>query len=210
MTDSAAAYGMYTFKTKTDGKEADLACEGWMSDYYLNFWKGSYVITLIGMDVNEKIQLGLMQIARILESKIVQTSQRPSIISHVPAEYLLPNGLTYIRGNLALVNRYPFATKNILNCTEGVAGAYPGYSLFLFEYPDAVEAQNWYSVAQDFIRESERYTGYKYKNNIFEVTDKKENTLLFMTYDRWILIFVGSSDSTAERLLEALRLNLTD
>jgi hypothetical protein len=208
MTDSAAAYGIYTFKTNTRGEAADLDCEGWMSDYYLNFWKGSLVVTLIGLDTNEKIRSGLKTMARVIEKKIIGQSQRPHIMSYLPAEKLKPNGLTYIRGNLALANRYSFATSNILNCTKGATGRYPDYSLFLLEYPDSLEAQKWFSTSKNFIGGSERYTGFQNTNNTYNAMDKKKNALVFMIYKRWIIIYIGSDMKVAYPHLESIRQNL--
>ena len=209
MKDPVAAYGMYTFKTKTTGDQLDVGADGWMSSYYLNFWKGPYVVTLIGLDEKENISDELTRIARIQEAKIQAASIRPHIISYLPERDLLPNGLTYIRGNLALVNQYPFATQNIFNCTEGVHGDYPGYSIFIFEYMDSDEAQTWFQFSKDFIRKSERYSGFMEMNDSYAVRDQKENKLIFEMHRRWIIIFIGSPEKDTQKLFKILRAKLT-
>ena len=42
MNDSPSAYGIYSFKTDTGGVAMEIGEEGWLSSYYLNFWKGNF------------------------------------------------------------------------------------------------------------------------------------------------------------------------
>jgi hypothetical protein len=208
MDNSSAAYGMYTFKTDTTGEPVDIGAEGWLSSYYLNFWKGPYVVTLIGLDTNENIKKGLIRIARILDDKIQVASQRPHLISYLPEENLKPNGLTYMQGNLALLNQYPFASKNILNCIEGIRGNYGTYSLFVLEYGVSEEAQLWYQSAQEFIATSDRYEGYQEQPDFFMARDTKKNTLFIKVHNKWIMIYIGSAEMDMKNLLNNVRTRL--
>ena len=49
MENNAAAYGIYTFKTGKEGINLNLGHEGFLESYYLNFWKGNYLITITSM-----------------------------------------------------------------------------------------------------------------------------------------------------------------
>ncbi len=50
MESPAAAYGMFTFKRGEKGLKMDIGQEAVLEEYYLNFWKGSLLCTIIGLD----------------------------------------------------------------------------------------------------------------------------------------------------------------
>ena len=70
MTDYASAFGMYTFKISDKGKPAEIGDAAVLADYYLNIWKGNYVITLIGFDSEKETLDGLVKIGEVIAGKI--------------------------------------------------------------------------------------------------------------------------------------------
>jgi hypothetical protein len=52
MTSPESAYGMYTFKRSPRGAPLEIGAEGQLEDYYLNFWKGNFLVTITGQDGN--------------------------------------------------------------------------------------------------------------------------------------------------------------
>jgi len=70
MNDASSAYGMYSFKTDTMGKPINIGQDGCLSDYYLNFWKGNFLVTIVGLDTHQETIDGVMVMARIVDIKI--------------------------------------------------------------------------------------------------------------------------------------------
>ena len=64
MQSSAAAYGVYTFKTSSQGEKIPVGTDGFLEEYYLNFWKGPYVVTVIGFDSEKETLDAILLAAR--------------------------------------------------------------------------------------------------------------------------------------------------
>ena len=154
MKSSESTYGIYTFKTGNSGKPIGVGHDGWMEEYYLNFWQGDILVTLIGLDTKKETLEGLVQFAKSIDSKIVSSSIQPDILNYLPEKGLTPNGKTYLKGNLALFNQYVFDSRNVFGITEGVHGEYGAYSLFLLFYKDNKESQNWFKSAKEALKEN--------------------------------------------------------
>ena len=54
MENPISAFGIYSFKTSSDGEKADIGNDALFEDYYLNFWKGEFLITLVGFDTEKE------------------------------------------------------------------------------------------------------------------------------------------------------------
>ncbi|MBN2245994.1 MAG: hypothetical protein JW755_09125, partial [Candidatus Aminicenantes bacterium] len=59
MTDPESAFGIYTFKRGDSGEGLALGNGGSLEDYYLNFWKGRFLVTITGFDSDEETITGL-------------------------------------------------------------------------------------------------------------------------------------------------------
>ncbi len=70
MESRSGAYGMYSFKAGKNGKKIAFGNEGLLEDYYLNFWKGKYLVTLTGFDSDKETIDGLITIAKAVDDKI--------------------------------------------------------------------------------------------------------------------------------------------
>jgi hypothetical protein len=135
MSSPASAYGMYTFKTDAKGKRMAIGTEAKLADYYLNFWKGPYIVTLTGFDETEETRQGLLAIAHKVASRLEGNGERPGIVSLLPEEGLMALSLKYFTGILGLRNSHPFFGLNIPGFEQGVKGDYAGgFSLFLFRF----------------------------------------------------------------------------
>ncbi|MFC1583838.1 DUF6599 family protein, partial [Candidatus Neomarinimicrobiota bacterium] len=140
MDSSQAAYGIYTFKTGNEGRSFNISREGWLESYYLNFWKAKYLVTITGLSPGTDMTKNISKMAELVSPKISGSSEKPSLISFLPAEKLLDNGISYIKGNLTLFKYYFLDTKNIFSFSEGVVGQYEEYSVFIFRYKSGEEA----------------------------------------------------------------------
>jgi len=70
MVSPEAAHGIYTFKTGNDGSPIDVGQEGRLDSYYLNFRRGNFLVTIIGLDTDIGTLAGIEKIARAVDSRL--------------------------------------------------------------------------------------------------------------------------------------------
>lgn len=199
------AYGIYTFKTGETGKPADTGDEGWMEEYYLNFRKGNFLVTCIGLDSEQTTMDGLEKIARAVDAKIDAPRHIPSLINYLPKEDLIANGITYLKGNLGLFNQYEFDSKNVFGLREGVLGKYRDHSLFIFAYKDMEESFKWYDSAGKHLQENGYFHDFEILDDMFSMIDRNGFKISVRPYKHTILIFFGNyetDENTVFALLE--------
>jgi len=141
MSDSAAAFGMYTFKSSGKGRSAGLGQDSELEDYYLNFWKGRYLVTATGSDESPVSLAGVLAVGRAANGRIEESGSRPTGASLLPPEWAGPR-LKYLRGALGLFNIHPFFTKDVFRFREGVAGGNGPARVFVFRYESPDEARS--------------------------------------------------------------------
>jgi hypothetical protein len=188
MTSPPSAYGMYTFKTNSKGKWISVGNDAQLADYYMNFWKGPFVVTLTGFDETEETREGLLEIAKIVSSKIPGGGKKPRIVSMLPEEELVAQSYKYFTGFLGLRNSHPFFNLDILGFEEGIKGDYfRGFSFFLFVFKGEKES---------------RYIYQSIKRQI----DRRGRRLFVTTHDRYLMMVMGDADQIeAERFFSRAR-----
>ena len=208
MQSQEAAYGIFTFKTSTDGSSVEVGYEGWRESYYLNFWKGNYLITIISLDTDIDNWEGIERIARVVDSKLTIESRKPHIVSYLPTENLRTNGVTYLRGSLGLADQYTFDSEDIFELDEGVVGEYTDYSLFLFWYNNAGESKEKYTFIKNRLEHSNRFSDFVDCHDRFDVRDRKGRKLSIRHRHNWILVVLGDRDTNAERVFAGVERDL--
>jgi hypothetical protein len=208
MQSQESAYGVFTLKTGTDGSPVEVGYEGWRESYYLNFWKGNYLITLISLDTDIDNSEGIEGIARVVDSKMTTESKKPRIVSYLPTENLRTNGVTYLRGSLGLADRYIFDAEDIFEVDEGVVGEYTDYSLFLFKYNNAAKSKEKYTFVKGRLEHSNRFGSFVDRGDRFEVRDRKARKLSIKHHHNWILVVLGDRDTDAERVFASVERDL--
>ena len=177
MTSPAAAYGMYTFKTDSRGREVRIGTDAQLADYYLNFWKGPYLVTLTGFDETEETRQGLLDVARKIDANLRANGEKPGIVSLLPEEDMVAQSRKYFTGILGLRNSYPFFSLNIAGFEEGIKGDYSGgFGFFLFRFEEAEGSQ----AALDLMKGQEDRRGRR----SFAVTHREYLLLVFGDVDR--------------------------
>ena len=142
MASPESAYGIYTFKTNAQDKKVQAGNDAQLADYYMNFWKGPYLVTLTGFDETEKTRQGLMEIAAKVSSKMPAGGEKPRIASYLPEEELMAQSLKYFTGYLGLRSSHPFFSLPITGFLHGIKGDYAGgFSLFLFRFKEEQESR---------------------------------------------------------------------
>jgi hypothetical protein len=145
MASPEAAYGIFTFKRSGRGRIVGLGSEGELEDYYLNFWKGPYLVTLTGFDGAAETLGGLQAVGAAVEAKIADTAPPPALVRTLPVEGLDANGLKYLKGPLGLSNVYSFYTGEGLRFAAALKAGYAdGSSLIVLDYgTDEARAKAW-------------------------------------------------------------------
>ena len=138
MASPEAAYGMFTFKRSGQGRPVPFGSGGELDDYYLNFWKGRFLVTLTGFDAETATLEGLKAVAAAVDAKITETGSVPELVGRLPTEGLSAGTVKYLKGILGLNNVCPFYTARGLDFKEAVRGLYEsGETLLILEYGGA-------------------------------------------------------------------------
>ncbi|MCU0287783.1 MAG: hypothetical protein MUF15_15510 [Acidobacteria bacterium] len=215
MLEPEAAYGIYTFKTGEKGWALDIGDEGKLEDYYLNMRKGNFLVTITGFDPGEETIAGIIEAARAIALKIKTTGPGtiPSLIRMLPAVYknhLKPNGIKYLKGNLALFNQYEFDSSNIFGLKEGVMADYGDFRLFLFKYSNAGEGKKWFESGRQNLYQNPRY---KFSESRGEgemgyscfLTDGKGIPSCIKNNGPYIIIVQGKSEGEAKKIIGTIK-----
>jgi hypothetical protein len=205
MSNPESAYGMYTFKTNPGGEELALGDEAQLADYYMNFWKGKFIITLTGFDEDEGTIKGLQKIARAVETKIKTSGKKPPLVSFLPKNNLLTQSIKYFKGNLGLYNSYPFFARDFFSIDKGIKGDYrEGYSFYIIKYKNANECKKSFDEAKAGFKGSPRYRNFKFdKGDLIHVRDGKGKLIFISRFKRFILIIRGTLNQVQARKIFA-------
>jgi len=193
MTDSESAFGIYTFKRGDSGEVLSLGSGGSLEDYYLNFWKGRFLVTITGFDSDDETILGLKKIAQAVNDMIPDSGEIPDFVNLLPDYGLEKEEIKYFKGHLALFNSYPFFNEDVFFLKRGVRGNYSqGFSVFIFEYPDEKECRKIYLEAAQKFKHSDRYRDFDMAGGQNFVVSAQEGKRLALEYYRsYILILLG-------------------
>ena len=145
MASPEAAFGMYSFKRAGNGRPLSLGAGGELADYYLNFWKGRYLVTLTGFDSDEATLEGLRAVAAAVDAKITDQASPPALVADLPEAGLRAGGVKYLKGVLGLNNVFPLYTARGLGFRAAVKGDYEdGTSLIVLDYGrEEARSQAW-------------------------------------------------------------------
>jgi hypothetical protein len=212
MSTPQSAYGMYTFKSSGRGQELNMGHVGKLQDYYLNFWKGQYLVTITGFDAEKETIDGLKTIASAVDKRI-QTgtiAEMPGIYKRLPQENLDTQSVKYFLGNLGLMNSYPFANSDIFKIREAIKGTYAtGYDIYILKYKDDEESLRAFESATEGFKAEMRYPNIIPGKGRLELEDDSGIRIIVEPYRAFILILVGSKSSEEDsRILKNLRNHL--
>ena len=204
MDEPAAAFGIYTFKSGSQGKRVDLGQEGSLEDYYLNFWEGRYLITLTGFDRAAETTQGLLRVGQLVDSRINWPAAPPALVGLLPGRDLITSSVKYFRGPLGLFQNYPFTTTDVFGIKAGVKGDYSaGYSFYIIGYETPERSLERFAAVAKSLQEDPQFKNFRMaaKNTAF-LEDRQGRCLGLRALRRWILIVLGhvSAESAASLL----------
>jgi len=209
MESPAGAYGIYTFKIGAGGKAPAIGQEALLEDYYLNFWKGNLLVTVIGPDLEDKTVQGVIAFAKAVDARIAKTGKRPELADLLLREPLAFSRPKYVRGSLGVMNSYIFDTENIFGVREGLIGAVGNCQAFVFCYDDKVQSADAFAHAATRLQVNPRFKDFTLQGNRCSMLGREKEILVIHQTGRYIAIVIGQTrdkvTSTSEQLLEKLK-----
>jgi len=207
METPAAAFGMFSFKRSGSGKTVTLGAGAELEAYYLNFWKGRFLVTLTGFDEAPETIAALTAVAGIVDSKIRDTGETPGLVASLPEKGLRPGSVKYLKGLLGLSNITSFATACGLSFTEAVRGVYEnGATLLILDYGTAdARARAWLDL-KAHLAGSDKFTVTAGGSpDVFLVLDGKGQAVAFAGSGPRLLIGVNSDADAARDIVGQAR-----
>ncbi|MCX6567845.1 MAG: hypothetical protein NT147_02185 [Candidatus Aminicenantes bacterium] len=206
METPAAAFGMFSFKRSGSGRTVALGAGGELEAYYLNFWKGSFLVTLTGFDEASETVDGLTAVAGIVDAKIREAGEAPALVGALPEKGLRAGSVKYLKGLLGLNNIYPFYTARGLNFSEAVKGDYgDGSTLIVLWYGSGDEFVPSFLDLCKYLDKSERFKRVG-ADMLFQ--DGKGRFVSFAAQPLRIFIGIGADPETAQKRMESAMLVL--
>jgi len=199
METPAAAFGMFSFKRSGSGQSVALGAGAELEAYYLNFWKGRFLVTLTGFDEAPETVDGLTAVAGIVDSKIREAGKVPGLVGALPEKGLRTGSVKYLRGLLGLNNVYPFYSARGLTFAEAVRGVYEnGATLLILDYGTAdARARAWLDLRR-YLSESDRFKrAGRGEADVFLVQDVKGQSVAFAGSGPRLLIGISPDPSAS-------------
>jgi len=203
MKDAGGAYGMYTINSGHVGTEVNIGDEGRWRDYYIIFWRGKFLVYLVGSDTTAETKEGMLSIAEALDKSIKEPGRKPTLAGYLPQDSLLSE--KYIRGVLGLSSVYIFDAKNIFQVTEGVIGEYPGYKIFVFRYATPRDAGRCINNAKKSVALNPQFTGFSETGLLCMARDRKGGRICFGQVDENILVALVEKESDVSKIYDMAR-----
>jgi len=205
MTSPESAYGAFTFKTGKKGQHLPLGNEAILEDYYLNFWKGRFVITLIGFDTHSETIDGLIEIGWAIEKKILHSGRPPALPGLLPQTIYPLQKITYLRGNLVLFNHYHFDSGDIFGLKEGVIGHYSNLNVFIFKYQNSKESKRWFINAKNKLLTNGFFKDMGSNESTIVLRDKKNKIVYGKPLNNQIQIILCERIQDAHEFIEVMK-----
>lgn len=70
MKTSKLAHEVYTHKVGDKGRAADFGTAALFEDYYLNFYKGPFQVTISGYDTDQQTVVGIFKLAGLVDQRL--------------------------------------------------------------------------------------------------------------------------------------------
>jgi hypothetical protein len=199
MASPESAYGIFAFKRSKDGTTEGIGSADSMESYYMNFWKGRFLVTLTGMNQDEETMAGIKILARGVDKKIQDSADMPKLLGALPAEGLVPSSRKYLKGKLGLFNIYAFFTEDVFGLKEAVKADYiDGTEAFVFRYDSSDEAAGRFATLEKAFRESPKYRNFVEDQAIFRFEDENSRRFRVGLQGSYILMISGASSDAGE------------
>jgi len=198
MNDAAAAFGIYSINRDYKLPALNIGDDGTQFEYHVAFWQNLYFVVIRGYKSDKTAKMILSQFAENISKQIRATSEQPQLLTHLPANCLLPRSQGYLKGILGLNSQLYLTQKNILEIGDAqVEGAFATYHdnndeahLLLIHYDNSKIAREKKDLVLDIF--SNKYE--KQTNNGSSIyKDNKERYYSAKAIDDFLAIVFKSS-----------------
>ena len=201
MQSSDSAYGIYSFRKAASGLDLEWEpdSEAQLSDYYLNFWKGRYLVTLTGFNEDDATREGLVGLGRAVCGKIREKAAKPSLLAFLDRPGEKMSAAKYFRGNLGLFNVYAFEPASIFDVREGVKAEFgTGRLVFILKYSSGDEAETIFEQAGGKFAKNPGYRRFRVlAENLFTMQDGAGRMVTASPFEAFIFLTVGIEPDAA-------------
>jgi Family of unknown function (DUF6599) len=192
MQSPSSAYGMLTFKRSPRGEPLGLGDEGQLADYYLNFYKGRYLVTITALDQADPARIGLLAIASGVDKRIKETASRPDLMDVLAEEDLLAPSLKFFRGPLGVSNSETLLAGMGVGIESGARGDYgSGRTVFVFRYPSRAFSEKKWAEARPYFTVKQKFSDIAPSGPIMGVRDDKGRSIFGRIEGNSIIFVVG-------------------
>lgn len=203
MEAPGAAYGIFTFKQGKDCESAEIGDESCLQDYYLNVWKGDFLITVVGFDTEPETRKGLITLAEATAQTVSDSGTKPQLSKILPGSSTL-----YMNGNLALFNAYDFGKGNVFGVEEGLRTNLEDGTAFVFRYKSPDEAARWFETACEHFSQEEKFKEVLVVDGKLTAQDSEGQHIVSAFREKIIVLVMGNEPegtaSTLENVFETL------
>lgn len=208
MADPAAAYGIYSFKIGRNGQSVDIGQEAFLEEYFVNFWKGKLLVTVIGSDSDQATIRGVLALAGAVAKHYEPTAEKPALANLLLGEPLPLTHPIYVRGDLGVMNTYIFDTKNIFHVREGLIGSANDYRVFVLRYRDDTECLGIFKGAIAKFAAGSRFKDGMQQEDSYSMIDRKQEVVMVHRAGQNIIIVIGPKLDQADAIMEQIAAKL--
>jgi hypothetical protein len=196
----ADAFGIYSQERYPDYHFLDIGAQGYREKGVLNFLAGSYYVKISSVQAGDKVQEGLLSIAKMVESHLQQPKAMPSLLTAFPIAGRAVNTEQYIAKS--------FLGYSFLNGAYVVTyDAGGSFKSFVIDGGNADQVQNLVST---YIAGIPKEGVNKLANGWLKITDPHNGSIEMGWKDRYLIGAYGEEKaSSRSTFLQELAKNLT-
>ncbi len=190
MTSNDAAYGIFSHKTDKDSKPVAIGDEARQSGYYINAWRGNYLITITSGDPSKDIGTSLTDAARAMAATVQTKATKPELITKLEKAFTGKEGpreLKYLKGPTAAAAT-GFAGVGKVRIEEGAALSFGDLRAFVIKYGGPGPAKEQFERAATAASEDGPKNGFHRVSDHFTFDDSAGNHALFYKNGELIIV----------------------
>ena len=202
MKDAGAAFGIYSFNSRTKGSPVQIGDEALLTDYYVLVRKGAHFFTVTAGSDPVAAMPSCLEFARAIAARIPAVVWKPELLSRLPTLAGASLHHVYFRGSLGLLNLYPFGDADPFKAAEGVAAETEGTQFFILRHADEKEAAARYESAWAVLAANSKYKAGKGQPGEQCLIDGNGKFLLLTRNGACNLIAIGADQAALHGLLQ--------
>jgi hypothetical protein len=202
MSDSAAAYGAYTFYLNGPGKNINAGDEAAIIDYYGISRKANWVTVVSTATPADSLMSAIEELLVEINKRIPQSSGIPHLVSMVRSAGIANDYIKYIEGNVGLSNIYKFIPGNAFKVKEGVSFKMLNSLVLIFKYKNDSDAKINFANSIKTILEKNKELQYTRNNDNFVFNDYKSNKVNCYLKKKYLVIAISKSDNEINVVIE--------